>query len=64
MVDAMNSLFFLKKPKGKKSPEVVLSGPLPPHVVQKRNWSLCELCVQEPVKMLLKTEYENQTTKE
>ena len=64
VVDAMNSLFFLKKPKGKKSPEVVLSGPLPPHVLQKRNWILCELCVQEPVKMLLKTEYENQTTKE
>jgi hypothetical protein len=64
VVDAMNSLFFLKKPKGKKSPEVVLSGPLPPHALQKGNWILCELCVQKPVELLLKAEYENQTTKE
>jgi len=63
VVDAMNSLFFLKKPKGKKSPEVVLSGPLPPSLLQKRNWILCELCVQEPVELLLNTEYENQTTR-
>ena len=62
VVDAMNSLFFLKKPKGKKSPEVVLFAPLPPPLLQKGNWILCELCVQEPVELLLKTKYENQTT--
>ena len=63
VVDAMNSLFFLKKPQGQKSPEVVLSGPLPPVMLQQGNWILCEQCVEKPVELLLQTKYENQNTK-
>jgi len=61
VVDAMNSFFFLKKRKGEKSPEVVLSKPLPRVMIQKNNWILCEICVLDAVDLLHKNNYSAKT---
>jgi len=61
VVDAMNSFFFLKKRKGEKSPEVVLSKPLPRVMIQKNNWILCEICVRDAVNLLHKNNYSAKT---
>lgn len=57
VVDAMNSFFFLKKSHDRSNPEVVLSKPLPPEILQKKNWILCEICVREAVDLLHKENY-------
>lgn len=61
VVDAMNSFFFLKKGKDKKNPEVILSKPLPPEMIEKKNWILCEICVREAVDLLHREEYEGKS---
>jgi len=57
VVDTMNSFFFLKKRDDRSNPEVVLSKPLPPEILQKKNWILCEICVREAVDLLHKKNY-------
>lgn len=61
VVDAMNSFFFLKKRGDRSNPEVVLSKPLPPEILQKNNWILCEICVREAVDLLHKENYNGKT---
>ena len=61
VVDAMNSFFFLKKRDDRSNPEVVLSKPLPPEILQKKNWILCEICVREAVDLLHKENYNGKT---
>jgi hypothetical protein len=60
-VDAMNSFFFLKNRGDKSNPEVVLSRPLPPEILQKNNWILCEICVRDAVDLLHKENYNGKT---
>jgi Domain of unknown function(DUF2779) len=61
VVDAMNSFFFLKNRGDKSNPEVVLSRPLPPEILQKKNWILCEICVRDTVDLLHKEKYNDKT---
>ena len=61
VVDAMNSFFFLQKRGDRKNPEVVLSKPLPPQVLQKGNWILCEIPVRDAVTRLHKEIYKGQS---
>jgi hypothetical protein len=61
VVDAMNSFFFLKKCDDQSNPEVVLSKPLPPEILQKKNWILCEICVRNAVDLLHKENYNGKT---
>jgi len=61
VVDAMNSFFFLKNRGDKLNPEVVLSKPLPPEILQKKNWILCEICVRDAVDLLHKENYNGKT---
>ena len=61
VVDAMNSLFFLRKRGKKANLEVVLSQPLPPVILEKKNWILCEICVREAVDLLHKKDYDGKT---
>lgn len=61
VVDAMNSYFYLKQGGAGKNPEVVLSQPLPPQMLQRGNWILCELSVRDMVERLLKEDYDGKT---
>ena len=61
VVDAMNSYFYLKQGGAGKNPEVVLSQPLPPQMLQRGNWILCELSVRDVVERLLKEDYDGKT---
>ena len=61
VVDAMNSYFYLKQGGVGKNPEVVLSQPLPPQMLQRGNWILCELSVRDMVERLLKEDYDGKT---
>ena len=61
VVDAMNSYFYLKQGGAGKNPEVVLSQSLPPQMLQRGNWILCELSVRDMVERLLKEDYEGKT---
>ena len=61
VVDAMNSYFYLKQGGVGKNPEVVLSQSLPPQMLQRGNWILCELSVRDMVKRLLKEDYDGKT---
>jgi hypothetical protein len=63
VVDAMNSYFFLQKRGDRNNPEVVLSGSLPPQVLQKGKWILCEIPVRAVVKRLHDLNYENSKQK-
>jgi len=59
VVEAMNSYFFLQKKGDRNNPEVVLSGSLPPQVLQKGKWILCEIPVRAVVKRLHDLNYGN-----
>jgi len=61
VVNAMNSYFYLKQGAAGKNPEVVLSQPLPPQMLQRGNWILCELSVRDMVERLLKEDYDGKT---
>jgi len=61
VVNAMNSYFYLKQGAAGKNPEVVLSQPLPPQMLQRGNWILCELSVRVMVERLLKEDYDGKT---
>jgi len=63
VVDAMNSYFFLQKRGDRNNPEVVLSGSLPPQVLQKGKWILCEIPVRAVVKRLHDLDYGNSKQK-